>query len=336
MARRIVAVALTLAIVAAALLVLRHLWRYYMEDPWTRDAHVGADVVQVAPDVSGLVAEVSVRDNAAVRRGEVLLVVDQARFRIALEQAQAALAQSRAALAQQRATLVQTRAAEQQLQREAERDRALRDLVAAEEIEARRAALERARAGVAAARAGIAAAEASVAAAQAAVGLARLNLERTVLRSPVDGRAGDRTVRVGAYVTAGKPVLAVLDTSSFRVDGYFEETRLQGVRVGDPVDIHIMGEAAVLHGHVQSIAAGIEDRFRSDGANLLPNVTPAFDWVRLAQRVPVRIGIDTVPDGVRLIAGRTATVSIEPGGERAAPAAVVPAASAASAAVTQS
>jgi len=150
-----------------------------------------------------------------------------------------------------------------------------------------------------------------------------------VVRSPVDGRAGDRTVRVGDYVTAGKAVFAVLDTRSFRVDGYFEETRLHGIREGDPVDIHVMGESGVLHGHVQSIAVGIEDRFRSDGATLLPNVQPAFDWVRLAQRVPVRIGIDAVPQGMHLIAGRTATVSIEAGKEESKPAAPAPTASSA-------
>lgn len=327
MARKIISIVLTLAVTVAALLVLQHLWRYYMRDPWTRDAHIGAEVVQVAPDVSGLVSGVRVRDNAAVRRGDALFVVDQARYKIALEQAQAAFAQSKASLAQHKANLAQSLASEQQLQREAQRDRNLKDLIATEEMEARRANLDKAHAGVEAAKANIAAAEASVATAQAALDLARLNLERTVVRSPVDGRASDRTVRVGDYVTAGKAVFAVLDTRSFRVDGYFEETRLRGIREGDPVDIHIMGEPGVLHGHVQGIAVGIEDRFRSDGATLLPNVQPAFDWVRLAQRVPVRISIDAVPQGMHLIAGRTATVSIEAGQEESKPAAPAPTAS---------
>lgn len=285
-ARRTVSVAITLAVVAAAIVVVRHLWQYYMYEPWTRDAHVNADVIQVAPDVSGLVSEVRVQDNAEVHRDDVLFVVDQARYRIALERAQAALAQSRANLAQ--------------LQREARRDRELKDLVATETVEERRARLEQA--------------EAAVATAQSAVDLAQLNLERSVVRSPADGRLNDRTVRVGDYVTAGKPVLAVLDTHSFRIDGYFEETRLHGIKVGDRADIRIMGEEGVLHGHVQSIAAGIEDRYRSNGANLLPNVAPAFDWVRLAQRIPVRIAIDDAPPDMPLIAGRTATVSIHVAG----------------------
>ncbi|HEY0297285.1 MAG TPA: HlyD family secretion protein [Bordetella sp.] len=313
--RKIVRIVPTALLVVAAILVLRHLWQYYMLDPWTRDAHISADVVQVAPDVSGPVLEVRIHDNAPVHRGDVLFVVDQERYKIALKQAQAVLAQSQAALAQSQAALLQNQTTQRQLQREAARDHALKDLVATEEAETRRANLEKAQAGVAAAEASVAAAQASIATSQAAIDLAQLNLDRTIVRSPVDGRVNDRTVRVGDYVSASKPVLAVLDTGSFRIDGYFEETRLHGIREGDPVDIHIMGEDGVLHGHVQSIAAGIEDRYRSEGSSLLPNVTPAFDWVRLAQRMPVRISLDAVPDGVHLIAGRSVTVSVVGGDE---------------------
>lgn len=281
--KQIFPVLLTLASVIVALLVLRHLWSYYMDAPWTRDAHVTADIIQVAPDVSGLVQEVRVTDNQAVKRGDVLFVIDQERFRIALEQA--------------RATLGERRTAVEQLRREIVRDRSLEDLVAAEEAEVRRAKLQ--------------SAEASLATAQAAVDLAELELQRTEVLSPQDGHVNDRTVRKGDYVTAGEPVMALLDTGSFRIDGYFEETRLQGVHPGQKVDIRLMGESQPLQGHVQSIAAGIEDRYRKNSSNLLPDVTPAFDWVRLAQRIPVRIHIDKVPEGISLIAGRTATVTIE-------------------------
>ncbi len=307
---KLVPVAVTLVIVIAASFVLGHLWQYYRDDPWTRDAHIAADVILVAPDVSGLVAEVEVKDNAPVHKGDVLFVIDTSRYRIALEQARAAQAQAQAALEQGRANLAAGTAAAHQLQRETARDSALQDLVATEDAEARRTNLEKARSAVAAAQAAVAAAQASIAATQAQIDLAELNLERTQVRSPLDGRVNDHTVRLGDYVTAGKPVLAVLDTNSFRVDGYFEETRLHHIETGMPVDIHVMGESRVLHGRVQSIAAGIEDRYRSDGTSLLPNITPAFDWVRLAQRVPVRISIDSVPDGVDLIAGRTATVKV--------------------------
>jgi multidrug resistance efflux pump len=306
----------TVLIVIIAILVLRHLWQYYMLDPWTRDAHVSADVVQVAPDVSGPVTDVRVGDNASVHRGDVLFVVDPARYKIALQEAQAALARSQATLAQGRAALLGSQATQRELQREAQRDRQLKDLVAAEEAETRRANLDKAQAGVAAAQANVAAAQAGVASAQAAVELAQLNLARTVVRSPVDGRVSDRIVRAGDYVLASKPALAVLDTQSLRIDGYFEETRLHGIRDGDPVDIHIMGEGGTLHGRVQSIAAGVEDRYRTQGASLLPNVNPTFDWVRLAQRIPVRIVLDDVPQSAHLIVGRSVTVSVV--GSRAA------------------
>ncbi len=289
---------LTLAMVVIALLVLQHLWRYYMEEPWTRDAHVSADVVRVAPDVSGLVERVEVRDNQSVKRDQLLFVVDRARYQLALEQAQATLAERTAAVAQAASSVAQ-------LRREIVRDRSLADLVSTEDAEVRRAKLDAAEAALQSSRAG-------VQTAQAAVDLAKLNLARTEVRSPNAGQINDRTVRVGDYVTAGRPVMALLDTGSFRIDGYFEETRLRGVLAGQAVDIHLMGEPQVLRGHVQSIAAGIEDRYRSDGSSLLPNVTPAFDWVRLAQRIPVRIAIDQVPEHVQLIAGRTATVTILP------------------------
>jgi multidrug resistance efflux pump len=308
--RKIIMIVPTVLIAAAAILVLRYMWRYYMEKPWTRDAHISADVAQVAPDVSGPVLDVRIRDNAAVRRGDVLFVVDPARYEIALKQAQAALKRDQAALAQNRALLLTGQAAQRELQSQTQRDQKLKTLVAAEEAETRRFNLEKARASVAAAEANIAASQAGIAAAQAAVELAQLNLTRTTVRSPVDGRVGDRIVRVGDYVSAGKPALALLDTNSFRVDGYFEETRLRGIQVGDPVEIRIMGEPGVLRGHVQSIAAGIEDRYRTEGSSLLPNVNPTFDWVRLAQRMPVRIGLDAVPEGVHLIAGRSVTVSV--------------------------
>ncbi|WP_246043365.1 efflux RND transporter periplasmic adaptor subunit [Aquitalea aquatilis] len=275
-------VVLTLIVVVAAVLVGRYLWDYYTNAPWTRDGHIRADVVQIAPDVSGLITEVKVTDNQLVKRGQVLFVIDRARYALALKQAEAALAQQSAGLSQAK--------------REAARNRGLSDLVARENIEQSEARVQQD--------------EASVAAATTAVEVARLNLQRTVVSSPVDGYLNDRTPRVGDYVSTGKPVLSMVDAHSFHVDGYFEETKMNRVQVNQPVEIQIMGEAHKLRGHVQSIAAGIEDRDRSNGATLLPNVNPTFNWVRLAQRIPVRITLDEVPADFRMIAGRTATVAV--------------------------
>jgi multidrug resistance efflux pump len=273
---------LTLVVVAIAAFVLWRLVDYYMFAPWTRDGHVRADVVQVAPDVGGLIVSVNVADNQPVNAGQVLFVIDQARYALALRQAQATAMQRRATLDQAR--------------REDARNRTLGDLVAREVTEESRSRVQQA--------------EAALADADVAIDTARLNLQRTTVVSPVDGYLNDRAPRAGEYVTAGRSVLSVVDMHSFRVDGYFEETKLHGIDIGQQVDIRVMGEPKTLRGHVQSIAAGIEDRDRSQGSNLLPNVNPAFSWVRLAQRIPVRIALDEVPADFRMIAGRTATVSV--------------------------
>lgn len=273
---------LTLIVVVVAGLVLWRIVNYYMFSPWTRDGRVRADVIQVAPDVGGLITTVKVIDNQQVKQGQVLFVIDQARYALALRLAQAALEQRQATLAQAK--------------REYARNRTLGNLVASETLEESRTRVEQG--------------EAAVADAQVQVDTARLNLQRTTIVSPVDGYLNDRAPRVGEYVAAGRPVLAVVDLHSFRVDGYFEETKLAGIHIGEPVDITVMGEPHALRGHVQSIVAAIEDRDRAQSSNLLPNVNPAFSWVRLAQRIPVRVALDEVPEDFRMIAGRTATVAV--------------------------
>ena len=280
--RSIIPVFLTLCAVVVAGLIARHLWNHYHDDPWTRDGHIRADVVQTAPDVTGIVTAVNVVDNQVIHRGDPLFVIDQARYTLALQQAEATEQERKATLSQ--------------LRREASRNTKLDDLVSREIVEEGQSKVE--------------GAAAALATASAAVGVARLNLARTTVYSPADGFISDRAVRVGDYVTAGKPVMSVVDSHSFYVDGYFEETKLHDVRIGQKVDVRVMGEPGVLHGHVESIAAGIEDRDRANGANLLPNVNPTFNWIRLAQRIPVRVAIDTTPPDLRLIAGRTASVNI--------------------------
>ncbi|MDB5968422.1 MAG: HlyD family secretion protein, partial [Hydrocarboniphaga sp.] len=267
---------LTLVSVAGAAVIALHLLHYYHDEPWTRDARIGADVIQVAPDVSGPVTELAVTDNQAVQREQVLFIIDRTRYVLALRQASSALMERRALLAQAR--------------REAERDHTLRDLISRELVEQGHAKLEQA--------------QAAVDTAEAALDVAQLNLDRTVVVSPVNGFLSDRSVRVGDYVAAGRPVLSLVDGSSYHVAAYFEETKLRRVRIGQRVDLRIMGEPGTMTGHIESIAAGIEDRDRADGLHLLPNINPAFNWVRLAQRIPVRIAIDQVPKDLRLIAGR--------------------------------
>ena len=277
----------TAIVLSAAVVGARALWRRYEVEPWTRDGRIRAKTVQLAPDVSGLVTLVAVRDNAQVHAGDLLFTIDQARYQLALNQAMAALAAQQVASGQAR--------------RESNRNRALVDLVSAESIEQGASKVGQAEAGLRQA--------------QAAVDLARLNLQRATIRSPVDGYLSDLLIQQGDYAAAGRPALAIVDRASIHVEGYFEETKLHAVRVGQPAMIHVMGEPRPIVGHVESIAPAIEDRDRGEGTTLLPNVNPTFSWVRLAQRVPVWIAIDQAPKNMLLIPGRTASVDL---GERAA------------------
>lgn len=275
--------AVTALAVAAAVVVGSYLWIYYMDEPWTRDGRVRADIVAVAPDVSGFVTEIMVRDNQQVRRGDIIFRIDRARFALALQQADAVIAGRRASLDQAESDLkryrgLTTDAISQQKQEQ----------VLATQLQAK-AAYDQAVADRA---------------------VAQLNLDRSEIHAPVNGTISNLDLRPGTYVSAGKGVMALVDSDTLHVDGYFEETKLPRIHVGDRVAIRLMGNAVPLTGHVESVAAGIEDRDRGEGATLLANVNPTFSWVRLAQRVPVRISLDAIPADGTLVAGRTATVEV--------------------------
>jgi multidrug resistance efflux pump len=275
-------VAITLAATAGAVYAGLHLWRYYEVDPWTRDGRVKAYVVQVAPDVTGPVTKVYVHDNEQVKAGDPLFEIDRARFELTLRQADATVLAAQATLAQS--------------QRESTRNTQLNDLVSQEVREQGQTRTDQARA--------------ALAQAQVNRDTAKLNLERTRVVSSVDGFVTNLDLRVGGYATASHPVMAVVDRKSFYVEGYFEETKLPRIHLGDPVRVTLMGAKEPLSGHVESFAEGIADRDRTTSANLLPTVNPTFNWVRLAQRIPVRVAIDAVPADLRLVAGQTATVQV--------------------------
>jgi multidrug resistance efflux pump len=279
---KITRVVLTLAMVAVAALLVMALWQRYMLAPWTRDGRVRAEVVDIAPEVSGTVVDVPVSENQLVHRGDVLFALDPVRFKLAIAQAQATVD-----------------GAKEQLQlslSDAKRRQGLTGVVSAEEQERTRTSAT--------------VASAQLEAAQAALDVAKLNLERSVLRSPVNGYVTNLRLRVGDYANATQPKVAVIDADSFWISGYFEETKLSKIRVGDPARIKLMGFAPMLTGHVDTIARGINDRNSTPDSLGLQDVNPIFTWVRLAQRIPIRIHIDTVPDGVILAAGTTCTISV--------------------------
>ncbi|HEX9464002.1 MAG TPA: biotin/lipoyl-binding protein [Alphaproteobacteria bacterium] len=274
----------TALLVTAGVLVAVWLWDRYETAPWTRDGHVFADVVRVSPDISGLVTEVEVRDNQIVHKGQLLFVVDRPRYADALAQADAAIASAQATLDQAR--------------RVAKRDRALGDLVA---VETREESDAKVQTSLAALNQAIAART-----------TAQLNLDRTAIVASVNGYITNLSLRPGDFLGAGSQALAMIDLDSIRVEAYMEETKLRHVQVGNRAHIRLMGDEQDIVGHVDSLAGGIADDQRSNSANLLPAVNATFTWVRLAQRIPVRIHIDEMPPGTRLILGRTATVTIIP------------------------
>lgn len=279
----LIRISVTAVVVAIAAVAGWYLWRTYEESPWTRDGRVRANVVMVAPDVAGMVVDISVKDNQDVRIGDVLFTIDRARYELALAAAEAAQAGAKSVLDQRD---------EEQHRRER-----LSSVSISEE------ALNQARTATLSARA-------AYDQAVAATAVAKLNLARTVVRAPVNGHVTNLLVDRGDYATAGRPIVAVVDSDSYYVAGYFEETKLRHIQIDDKASIGLMGFNMPLSGHVQSIAHAITDRDNVVGSDLIANVNPTFSWVRLAQRIPVRIAIDEVPKGVTLSAGMTATVAV--------------------------
>jgi multidrug resistance efflux pump len=273
----------TLVIVAAGCLGAYELWNYYMFSPWTRDARVVADVVTVAPDVAGFVNDLRVNDNQFVRKGDILLILDQERYKQALAAADANVAARKAEM----------------LMRQSEAARRVRLTDLSITPEAREDAQHMAALAVATYQQSV-----------ADRSTANLNLERTVIRASVNGFVTNLTLVVGQYAAVGTKLMALIDSDSYRVEGYFEETKLPVIKLGGRVEIHLMSGGPALQGHVESISNGITDRDNANGPELLANVNPTFEWVRLAQRIPVRIRIDDVPESVRISAGMTCTVVV--------------------------
>lgn len=315
-ARQMFRVGLTLVLLLAALLGARALIGHYQADPWTRDGRVRADIVQVAPDVAGTITAVFVRHDQHVHKGDALFQIDPARFDLAVEQARSQLLQAQADAGRARAAIAHVGVTLGEARREAARNQGLGDLVARETTEQSLAKVGEGQASADEARSALAAAEAKVAAARNALDLAQFNRTRTRVTAPMDGELSDVALRVGDYVNVGSPVLALIDSASLRVEGYFEETKLPRIHIGQAATIRLMGEDRALSGHVVSVAGAIEDHDRMGTSRLLPAINPTFSWVRLPQRVPVRIQLDRAPAEVALIAGRTASVTLAQGNNR--------------------
>jgi multidrug resistance efflux pump len=282
--RSVTPLLVTAASVALAVWLGAKAWNAYMGAPWTRDGTVRAYVVTMAPEVAGRIVNLPVVDNQFVHKGDLLVQIDPTDYKIAVTLAEAAVSQAQAS--------------NENVQREAQRRQQLTTLaVTVEEKQtyASNAAISQAQYQQAVAR----------------LDQARVNLERTAIRSPVDGWVTNLLAQQGDFATTGEKLIALTDANSFWVDGYFEETSLGPIRVGDPAEVKLMGYSQIVRGHVQSITRAINVANAQPNGQGVATVNPIFTWVRLAQRIPVRIQIDTVPDGLALVAGMTATVQID-------------------------
>jgi multidrug resistance efflux pump len=285
--RTVVRVLLTLILLIAGALLSYDLGRYYLYSPWTRDARVRANVVMVAPDVSGYVDDIRVRNNQFVHKGDVLFIIDQERYRLALADAEAALAARQA----------------QHLMARDQYERRLKlapgYTITVENLDTARRQSETA--------------AANYQQAIAARDTAALNLKRTEVRASVNGSITNLNLAQGTFASQGKAVMALIDSDSYRVEAYFEETKIPHIKAGASAEIYLMDGSPALQGTVLGIARGITDQDNKDGPELLSSINPTFTWVRLAQRIPVAIHLTRVPPGVLISAGMTCTVVMKEG-----------------------
>ena len=261
------------------------LWWHYLDSPWTRDGRVRAEVVNIAAEISGKVIDLKVVDNQPIKKGDILFQIDPIDYQLALTQAESTL---------------QSRQYDQQV---AQEDSDRRQKLGAEAVSAEERNTSLSSAHIA---------EAAYQAALAARDQAKVNLDRTVIRSPVNGYVTNLTLRIGDYATPGQVKMTLVDSDSFWIVGYFEETKLPRIHENDYAHVKLMGWSPEVPGHVLSISRAIADNNSDTDPLGLDNVSPIFTWVRLAQRIPVRIHIDHVPDSVRIAAGQTCTIVISP------------------------
>jgi multidrug resistance efflux pump len=280
-------VLLTFILLIVAGVLSYDLASYYLYSPWTRDARIRANVVSVAPDVSGYVDDIRVRNNQFVHKDDVLFVIDQDRFRLALANAEAMVA----------ATHAQSLMTLDQYQRRSKLSPG--STISIEDLDVARRQSETA--------------AANYQQAIASRDTAALNLKRTEVRAAVNGFITNLNLAKGTFASQGQAVMALIDSDSYRVEGYFEETKIPQVKPGATAEIYLMDGSPALQGTVQGIAMGITDQDNPNGPQLLSSINPTFTWVRLAQRIPVSLHITHVPPGVLVSAGMTCTVVMKEG-----------------------
>ena len=277
-----ISVTITVLLLAIAVFLLVQMWQLYMLVPWTRDAMVRVDVTNIAPEVSGTVRNIFLKDNQAVNRGDKLFEIDPVRFQLAIDQQQAAVESAKNTWILKQADAKRRVGATGAVSSEEQQQYQINAAVAKAQLDSAVASLE----------------------------VAKLNLTRSTLYAPSDGFVTNFLLRVGDYANTGNPVMSIVDKHSFWIDAYFEETKIHAIKTGAKARIKLMGYDTVMEGHVESISRGISVDNAKQGTQGLQQVNPTYTWVRLAQRIPVRIAFDQVPDNILLASGLTASVEV--------------------------
>ena len=285
--KKLIKLLFTLAILGTAAWFGYHKYRDYMENPWTRDGQVRTQVIQVAPRVTGMVTKIHVADNQKVKKGDLLFELDPSQYELKVRQAQARLQRT---LEAAKGTKIEY----ERVKKIYAKDKGAvsqKDLVRNETNYFKSLA--------------------DIDSSTEALNNAKLNLSYTKVYAEIDGYVSNITFQIGTQATANKPILALVDTSSYWVFGFFREDKIPNVQIGDDAVVTLMAYPDTpLKGKVESIGWGIALADGNPGNNLLPSIKPVFQWIRLAQRIPVRIKLDTLPDNVKLRFGLTASVMV--------------------------
>ncbi|WP_320033526.1 efflux RND transporter periplasmic adaptor subunit [Halarcobacter sp.] len=274
---------ITFAIVAVAIVLTVNLWNNYIDSPWTRDGRIRADITLVAPDVEGLVSKLYVKDNQYVKKGDKLFEIDKKRFEAEVFTLESIVKAKKANYNMKKAKYEKRiKASDSIVPKDVKDDAKYSLIMAKEDLNESKARLD----------------------------LAKLDLQRATIYAPTNGWVNNLLVKEGDFVKVGQSHLSILNENSFWVYGYFEEHKIPKIKVGDKAVMKPLGTDYVLKGHIESIASGITDRDNDRGSGLLANVNPSFTWVKLAQRIPVRIAIDEVPEDYILRAGVTCMIEV--------------------------
>ncbi|NAW58611.1 MULTISPECIES: HlyD family secretion protein [unclassified Vibrio] len=285
--KKFLIIAVNIVILGGAIWLGYQKYQDYFNNPWTRDGQVRANVIKVAPRVSGPIVDVAVADNQPVKAGDLLFVIDPETYQVALSQAQVSLEK----------TIVSSRGKKIEYDRLKDIRAKDRGAVSHKDLIRREIAYEESLL--------------QIKAAEEQLKSAKLNLSYTKVYASVDGFVSNLDIRTGTQAVANQPLLALIDSSSFWVFGFFRENQLANIHPGSEARVTLMSHPDTpIKARVDSIGWGIAPKDGTVGYNLLPNVNPVFQWIRLAQRIPVRITITELPQGVDLRFGLTASIMV--------------------------